>query len=208
MTKELLHNLLLNWPHVVIRDQDITSQFPGDDQRRYDLVNRALIAKVLEQLKRGVYLILPPYQKHLPNSFEIAQILYGPSYISFESALSHHGLIPEAVYATTSACIKRSNTIQNGLGIFRYLHVPEENFTLGVDRIQDSHSIYLLASPWKALADLCYVQKKRWHNLTELCGDLRIEKEELQSWDPKVLDDLVANYGSSQVRKILSKLKK
>src|SRR3989344_3140001 len=112
----VLVQLLLKWPKVVIRDQDLAAELPGDDQSRYDLVGRALKDKLLARLKRGVYCILPPYQKYLPNTFEIAQILYGPSYISLESALSHHGLIPEAVYATTSACMKRSQTIETFLG--------------------------------------------------------------------------------------------
>ena len=33
----------------------------------------------------------------------LAELIYGPSYLSFEYSLSWHGLIPEAVYVYTSA---------------------------------------------------------------------------------------------------------
>lgn len=207
MTKEALLHLLLEWPSVVIRDQDLASKLPGDPQIRYDVVGRALRDKVLMRLKRGIYLIAPPYQKYLPNSFEIAQTLYGPSYISFESALSQHGLIPEAVYATTSACMKRSNQIKNPLGQFQYLHVPPEEFMLGVQRIEDTHVVYFLASPWRAIADLCYIQKKQWKSFSDMCEDLRIEKDDLQYKDLELLEALTEKYGSAHVRKILRRIK-
>lgn len=207
MVKNALHQILLQWPSVIIRDQDLASKLPGDDQTRYDLVGRALRNKVLVRLKRGIYLISPPYQKYLPNAFEIAQTLYGPSYISFESALSHHGLIPEAVYTTTSACLRRSNTVKTSLGQFQYLHVSQEEFMLGVKRVQDVDSIYLLATPWKAIADLCYIQKKEWKSFSDMCEDLRIEKEDLQNKDLEVLEQLIQKYGSKHVQKILRRLK-
>ena len=36
-------------------------------------------------------------------AYLLAGSIYGPSYISFEYALSRYGLIPEAVYAVTCA---------------------------------------------------------------------------------------------------------
>lgn len=206
MTKNALLHLLLEWPSAIIKDHDLASKLPGDDQTRYDVVSRALKAKVLARLKRGIYLILPPYQKHLPSAFEIAQTLYGPSYVSFESALSHYGLIPEAVYATTSACLKRSNTIKTPLGQFQYLRTPSEEFTLGVKRIQEAQAIYFLATPWKAIADLCYIQKKQWENFSDMCEDLRIEKEDLHGKNLEILEELTQKYGSAHVRKILKRI--
>ena len=37
----------------------------------------------------------------------LASIIYGPSYLSFEFALSYYGLIPEAVYHFTSATFNK-----------------------------------------------------------------------------------------------------
>lgn len=41
------------------------------------------------------------------NPFVLATSVYSPSYISFESALSYHGLIPERVYRVTCATCGR-----------------------------------------------------------------------------------------------------
>src|SRR3989344_1271569 len=48
------------------------------------------------QIKRGLY----AFPDNLPPDAYIANKLYSPSYISFEFALSYHGVIPETVYET------------------------------------------------------------------------------------------------------------
>ena len=78
---------------------------------------------------------------------------------------------------------------------------------LGVKRVEEPNGIYFVASPWKALADLCYVQKKDWKSLSDLCDDLRIEIEELQERDQELLEELSQKYGSTHVRHILSRLR-
>mgnify|MGYP003523184722 CR=1 FL=1 len=62
----------------------------------------------------------------LVDSFEIATVIYGPSYISFESALSYHGWIPEAVRTTTCASVKRAKEFETPIGVFFFLHIPIE----------------------------------------------------------------------------------
>ncbi|HSW71384.1 MAG TPA: hypothetical protein VLH77_05335 [Gammaproteobacteria bacterium] len=67
-----------------------------------------------------------------PHPFELAQYIYGPSYISLESALSFHKLIPETVYTVTSTTVKRSREFQTPLGVYSFLHLPPENFYVEV----------------------------------------------------------------------------
>lgn len=61
MIKKALLQLLMKWTSVVIRDQDLAAEPPGNDQTRYDVVSRALKDKLLARLKRGIYCILPSY---------------------------------------------------------------------------------------------------------------------------------------------------
>ena len=64
-------------------------------------------ARYLEQdgriirLKRGLY-VRSAEDGAMPVPFLIANHLYGPSYVSFQTALRHYGLIPERVYETQS----------------------------------------------------------------------------------------------------------
>ena len=58
---------------------------------------------LLTSLKKGLYVYNSPYVKTLISKEIIANNLLGPSYISYEYALSYHGLTPERVEEVTSA---------------------------------------------------------------------------------------------------------
>jgi hypothetical protein len=63
---------------------------------------------------------------------EIANPLYGPSYISLEYALSYYGLIPERVESITSVTTKRSKKFITPLGSFSYEHIPLKAYPIGI----------------------------------------------------------------------------
>ncbi len=198
-------NLLLQWPLCTIRDVDIATVI-SDDSKRYAAVNRAIKKGILIRLRRGIYLIGNPYKKNSPINFQIAHSIYGPSYISFESALFHHQWIPEAVYTTTCATAKRANEFETPLGIFQYAHVPDRLFYLEVQREGIDEETFFIASPWKAIADHYYVHKRHWNCLEDLYSDLRIEIENMLESDLKTLRILSEHYQSSRVRNFLSKI--
>ena len=88
----------------------------------------------------------------------LAGAIYGPSYLSFDYALSVHALIPEAVYAYTSATFRKGKTkrYENAFGTFLYRDVPAAVYPLGVEiRVEGEYS-YQIASPEKALCDKLY----------------------------------------------------
>ena len=80
----------------------------------------------------------------------LAGAIYGPSYLSFDYALSVHALIPEAVYGTyTSATFQKGKTkrYENAFGTFLYRDVPAAVYPLGVEiRVEGGYS-YQIASP-------------------------------------------------------------
>lgn len=199
-------NLLLEWPLSVIKDVDIATCIPDNPPKRYAIVNRALKNGILVRLRRGVYLIGKPYRKISPSNFEIAHSIYGPSYISFESALFYHQWIPEAVYTTTCATAKRSNEFDTPLGMFKYIHVPHPLCYLGVQRISNDNESFFIADPWKALADHYYAHNRKWNKLEDLYLDMRIEIDDLFNSDLTALKILSENYHSSQVRSFLCKM--
>lgn len=88
----------------------------------------------------------------------LAGAIYGPSYLSFDYALSVHALIPEAVYAYTSAtfCKGKTKRYENAFGTFLYRDVPAAVYPLGVEiKVERGYS-YQIASPEKALCDKLY----------------------------------------------------
>ncbi len=209
--KQEFENILFNWPNQCIRDIDLTILLSCSKDARYSLVKRALKNKNLILLKRGVYLIGKPYKRTPPNLFEAAQQLYGPSYISLQSALSYHQWIPEAVYTTTSVTVKRSNHFKTPLGEFSFSAIPSSNFYMGVERVVESNAVYLMADPWKALADYIYIYKPLWKTLSDVTMDLRIELEALKSVDKSTLNTLkvlTSNYPNNRVKKVLTLLQR
>lgn len=190
-----------------ITDTALSTLLGGSENRRHSWVKRALKKGTLIRLKRGVYLV----GKNAPTliePFEIAHQLYGSSYISFESALAHHGWIPEAVRTTTSATIKRHTTIQTPIGTFVYERAPKFQFFMGVERIATSSHIFLMAHPWKAIADYLYSRRKKWQTLNDLIEDLRLDEALVKSSDKSVLEEIAQFYDTPRVRRFASKILK
>ena len=59
----------------------------------------------LIKIKRGLYI---PGDRKGYSLKTLANKIYGPSYISFESALAFHGIIPERVVNITSAVYNKN----------------------------------------------------------------------------------------------------
>src|SRR5205809_155490 len=102
---------LVQWPKCFITGTDLAVIFDKSYDSRHAIIKRLVQAKILIKLQNDLYLIKESLRKTLLDSFELAQLIWGPSYISFESALGYHGWIPEAVYTITSACSKKGKTV-------------------------------------------------------------------------------------------------
>ena len=164
----------------VFTDQDVAMLFPGSNDSRYGLMKRALKSGQIIRLRRGIYCLSKKHQRHGINLYALGQQLYGPSFVSMESALLYHGWIPEGVFFTTCVCMKKSLSFATPLGRFDYRHVPSIVFYEGVERIEEQQEAYFMASPWKALCDYVYVHKKVWASVDPLIKSLRIDEQELQ----------------------------
>jgi len=206
--KREFETFLTSWPSLIVNDRDLSSAFPGcSPQVLRDLARRATAWGWLIRVKRGLFVIGPPFKREKPSQFELAQHIYGPSYISMESALSYHQLIPEAVYATVSMSAKRKVEFDTQLGLFIYHHLSPSHFYEGVARIKAGTSVYLMATPLKALGDYVYVTKKDYTRGSDIAKDLRIEPEELEKQDPEQLGRLIERYPSKRVRRFFQTLK-
>jgi predicted transcriptional regulator of viral defense system len=127
---------------------------PADVRRQ---LSRWVRAGRLHQLRRGLYALAPPYRKREPHPFLVANRLVRGSYVSLQSALSFHGLIPEHVPATTSVTLGRPQRRENPLGSFAYHHLQPERLTgFHLHDLGDGQEA-LVALPAKALADVVHL---------------------------------------------------
>jgi len=205
---KLTEKIFENAPYGYFSSQDVATLFPESEDKRYGLVKRAIAGGEIIHIRRGLYCLAPKYQKKSINLYALAEHIYGPSYVSLESALSRHGWIPEAVYTLTNVSSGKSKEFKTPLGAFSYNRVPQKVFYAGVERLSDeAGDVFLMATPMKALADYVYVNKKDWACIEQAAESLRIEPEEFESVNSEDLDALIENYTSRRVRKFLKSLK-
>ena len=143
---------------------------PGDVRRQ---LSRWTASGKILQLRRNLYTLASPWRRVQPHPFLIANELHRPSYVSLQSALAYHGMIPEAVPVTTSVTTARPIQIDTPLGRHIYRHMRPEVF-FGYGRVSLPHEQEaLLADPTKALLDLVYFTPRG--EMLEHLRSLRLE---------------------------------
>lgn len=204
-----IENTLRQHSQHLLSDCDLELLMDGTPNSRHSKVKRLIQQGKLIHIKRGLYLITELLgHNEQPHSFEIAQRIYSPSYISFESALSYHQLIPERVYTTTCACTKRSKEFHTPLGIFSYLQLPTNNFFIEVELITYNNYHFFMAKPWKAICDYVYSNHFVGDNFTMLLENLRINKSDLPLIKNEELDILDDYYQRKYITKFIKNIKR
>ncbi len=108
----------------------------------------------LVRLKKGFYTFSKPYLTRPIDFVSVANMLYAPSYVSFDYALSYYAMIPERVSEITSATSKNEKLFDTPLGRFSYKKIPLQAYSLGVDWLYDDvEGGRFIATPEKALCD-------------------------------------------------------
>ncbi|MBR6293096.1 MAG: hypothetical protein IKR54_00760 [Lachnospiraceae bacterium] len=129
----------------------------------------------------------------------LAELIYGPSYLSFEYSLSWHGLIPEAVYVYTSATCgkKKKKQYDTPFGVYTYRDVPTAVFPYGTNLYEENGYGFVIASAEKAVCDILYTyspcaNKKELRQL--LFDDLRIDETAFKNLNMDELEELAGLY--------------
>jgi predicted transcriptional regulator of viral defense system len=120
-------------------------------------LSRWVKAGRLLQLRRGLYALAPPWRNVEPHPFLVANRLRRGTYVSLQSALAWHGVIPERVPVVTSVGPGRPETVRNPLGTFQINHLAD-GLLFGYAREEVApRQFAFVASPEKALLDLVYL---------------------------------------------------
>jgi len=177
---------------------------------RKALVHRAAAAGEIIRLKPGLFLLAPEFRKTHPHPFIIAATLHFPSHVSLESALAHHGLIPEAVFQVSSVTSSRSRTFKTPVGVFSFVRVPATNPRAGVLALKiDGRNWAFVATPLRAVADLVYTRKDvSWEKdgLAFLTDSMRMEREDLEKMAWKGLNEVCESLRSRRTTDYLQEL--
>jgi hypothetical protein len=167
---------------------------PKDVRRQ---LSRWTAAGRLVQLRRGVYAFGPAEAmgRRAPEPFGLANRLVHASYVSIESALAYHGLIPEYVPVVTSVTSRRPGRFDTPLGSFVYRHVKPA-MLWGYRSVAVTREVSaLIADPEKALVDLLYLEPAS--AAPEFLDGLRLQN--LDRLEPEILARMATRTGLARV---------
>ncbi len=126
-----------------------------DYERPNDKIYQLAKEGVIQSIKKGLYVVGPALNiDRKPEPFLLANHILGPSYVSVETALSYHGLIPERVYEIASMTTQAPRKFNTPLGTFTYTRLPLPYYAFGIrsEKLADDQYA-MVASPEKALCD-------------------------------------------------------
>jgi predicted transcriptional regulator of viral defense system len=177
-----------------------------------DRITRLLASGTIVRVKKGLYCFGEAFRKKPLSREYLANLIYGPSYVSLDYALSHHGLIPERVETVTSVTTRRSRDFETPFGAFSYRMLKGSRYAVGAILETLDKTPFLMASPEKALVDKVWTDK-RFSGLRlsdydpYLFDDLRIDRQALSRLDDSRLQIIATAYDSAKINKLVRYLK-
>lgn len=181
---------------------DVLKDYSRPRDKISDLIRKNIIIRV----KKGLYILGEGYRRQPYSKELLANLIYGPSYISLDYALQYHGMIPERVEAVTSVTTGRSRRFTTPLGLFIYRNIPLPAYRFGMTRIEtQGGTAFLIANAEKALCDK--IREDRGTGLRSLkdmrnylCEGLRISEVSLAEMNPEHIEEIANRYQSGKLR--------
>ncbi len=173
-----------------------------------DKITRLLAAGDIVRIKKGLYCFGGAFRRGPISREYVANLVFGPSYVSLDYALGFHGLIPERVEVVTSVTTQRSRSFSTPLGRFSYHALNGRRYAIGVELQMIGDTRFLIATPEKALVDKVSKDKRfEGRRISEyesyLEDDLRIESAVLAQLDTLRLRAITEAYRSRKIRNLL-----
>ena len=162
-------------------------------KRPHDKIADMVRQQILTPVRRGLFIPGPATRYEQPEPFLLANHLYGPSYVSMETALSFWGLIPEKVYEIASMTTRRSAEYDTEAGRFSYRHLPLSYYAFGQQQLKLSErQTALIAGPEKALCDKIIATsgllfRSQASLRSWLIEDMRMDRDRLRSLRPGMI---------------------
>lgn len=77
---------------------------------------------------KGFFIIAEKIEENIVPYEQIANLLYGPSYIGLEWALSYYNMISEGVYVVASVVSAKSKSFSLSIGTFDYDYLNHRRY--------------------------------------------------------------------------------
>ena len=170
----------------------------ADYRRPNDKIAALLANGDVLQLCRGLYLLGAEHRTAAVSLPLVANVLFGPSYVSLDFALSWHALIPERVVELSSVTSRRSRMVNTAAGRFSYTHLPAALYGFGVRMETNPDGTgFLMAGPEKALCDKVLLTRNlKAFSVASmrayLLEDLRLDCDAVGTFDMGIFEQCLA----------------
>ena len=175
-------------------------------ERPRDKITDLLRQGAIIRVKKGIYVFGERYTRRPYSREVLANMVYGPSYVSLDYALHYYGLIPERVEAVTSVTCNRGRRFTTPHGLFIYRGIAMSAYQIGIDQVMiEGGRSFLIATKEKALADKIHDDRgtairTQEEMRTYLLDSLRIDDEELARLDAEKVSLIAERYKSRKIR--------
>jgi len=163
-----------------LKEKNLTIFTPLDFKRVFSVSDYATQWFIKTYTQKGLFIKLRnglyALADYLPSQYLIANRLYEPSYISFDTALSFYQIIPETIYEVTSATTRTTREFEANKIRFTFHKIKKTAFT-GYKATKYLGNTILIAEPEKALADYLYFVDLRKRSLSYERLDLKSVKK-------------------------------
>lgn len=182
----------------VIMDALVDYKKPGDKLMKL-LQDGAII-----RIRKGLYCFHDTLRREPVSREYLANLIYGPSCVSLDFALSYYGFIPEHVPTVTSITLGRSKSFSTPFGIFSYRSHKSNRYSIGITMNRTGSTQYFITSPEKALIDKVWFDKRFSGRSVSgfkeyLFEDLRIDQDSCMKLDLNHIKSIAGLFGAAKI---------
>jgi len=157
------------------------------------VIKKLIKTGILIKIEKNKYLL----KSAKTNDFALANFLYQPSYVSFETALNFYGILSQFPYEISSATTRKTNKKKFEDKVFTYTRIKKDLFW-GYEK----KGGFIIALPEKALADQIYLSSKGYKRIN-------LDEYDLERISTLKLKKYLNKYPKTrQFKNILEKVKK
>jgi len=180
-----------------------------DYKKPRDKISGLIKNKDILRVKKGLYVLGKEYNKPF-NKYILANQIYGPSYITCQTALAFWNMIPERVELIISMTTKRKKLFETPVGRFSYLYCNKKVFHIGINlEHAGDQKKFLIASPEKALSDIIAAQThiSSEKEMQEFIQLMRLDFSDIKKLNLSLLEEIKTGYKRQSMKLLLNCLK-
>ena len=173
-----------------------------------DRVTALLASGNLIRIRKGLYAFGEKYRRSPINRGLLSNLIYGPSYVSLDFALSKYGMIPERVEDVTAVTTAQAKRFDTPFGVFSYHPLSHSRYGSGISIKVEEGTGFLIATQEKALIDKVWTDKRFHPKRPKDCEaflfeDLRVDEKAFFSLSIKHLRGMAATFRSRKIDLLL-----